>query len=166
MRGLKICLVAIFCVVCLSFAGCKDKSLPQPEIERDIYNTGGNLTFVYDKVSHVATFGGEGEVIQFYKQDIVRGWNEDGNKIGFQILLPKVKEYRSGQANLDGKKMLPNEYVIGEGESLVAQFYLPVWEGKNTYNLKVIWDEGKDEQFYTIKIKEGTLFMTEGDLNK
>lgn len=167
MKSLKYCLLLTLCIISLMLCGCKDKSLPQPMIERDIYNTGGSLTFVYDRDSHTATFGGDGEVIQYYKQDITKGWNKEGNRIGLQILLPKVNEYRSGQAKLDGKKLLPNEYVVSnDGKSQVAQFYLLVEEGRDVYNLEVTWEDGKDLQYYIIRIKDGTLFMKEEDLTK
>ena len=78
-----------------------------------------------------------------------------------------MKEYRSGQAKLDGKKLLPNEYVVSnDGKSQVAQFYLLVEEGRDVYNLEVTWEDGKDLQYYTIRIKDGTIFMKEEDLTK
>ena len=70
MKIIKNILIVFLLFSCIFFVGCKDKNLTQMPIMQDIYKTGGNLTFNYDEISHVATFGGEGEVIQYYQKDI------------------------------------------------------------------------------------------------
>lgn len=161
MKFLKSFVIILLLVVSLSFCGCKDKNLSQPILERDIYNTGGNLSFYYDEVAHVATFGGEGEVIQYYNEDIVKGWVKEGNRIGFQVPVPKeVRDYKSGSAVLDGEKLLSNDYIsIQEGQNLIAIFQPIVKKDKINYTLKITWEDGKNEQLYFIVIAPGTIFM-------
>ncbi len=167
MKFLKSTLTIILVLVCLFMCGCKDKNLIQPTMERDNYNTGGNLTFVYDEISHLAIFGGEGEVVQFYQEDIAKGWKEKGNRIGFQIFVPKgVKDYKSGCAYWNGEKLNPDDYItLQEGQNLVASFQPLVDKNKDKYDLKIVWEDGKNEQMYNIVIASGTFFMNEVDLN-
>ncbi len=166
MKFYKSTFIILLLLLSLSMCACKDKNLNQPFLERDKYNTGGNLSFVYDKISHVATFGGQGEVIQFYDEDIAKGWNEKGNRIGFQLLVPKeVKDYKSGSANLNGEKLSPDDYIdIQEGQNLVATFRPIVYNNQERYTLKITWEDGKNEQIYNIVIDSGTFFMEEQNI--
>ncbi len=161
MKLKKSCITIFIIMICLFSFGCKDNNLSQPSLERDRYNTGGNLTFVYDEVAHVASVGGEGEVIQFYDKDLVKGWDEEGNRIGFSLLVPKeVKDYKSGKANLNGEKLLADDYIsLNEGQNLIATFQPIVKNGKEDITLKITWEDGKNEQIYKIIIAKGTLFM-------
>lgn len=161
MKLLKYSFVTMLVMVCLLLSACNDKNMLQPSLERDNYNTGGNLTFVYDEVSHVATFGGEGEVIQYYDEDIAKGWKEKGNRIGFQIPLPKGSvDYKSGSAYFDGNKLLLDDVVkLHEGQNLIATFQPIVSKDKENYTLKITWEDGKNEQIYHIIIAPGTFFM-------
>ncbi len=162
LRRFSLCVLLV--MVTIFFVGCKDKNLPQPSLERDRYNTGGNLTFEYDEISHLATFGGEGEVVQFYNEDITKGWTEKGCRIGVQILVPKeAKDYKSGSAALGNNKLTANDYLNEIGENKVAVFYPIVDEEHKDITLKITWQDGKIEQTYHIHIKAGTIFMKEED---
>ncbi len=161
MKFLKYSFLLALVIVCFSLCGCQDKNLIQPNIERDNYNTGGNLTFVYDEISHVATFGGEGEVVQFYEEDIAKGWDEKGNRIGFQIAMPKGDiEYKTGSAYFEDKKLNLNDIVkLQEGQNMIAIFQPIIKKDKEKYTLKITWEDGKNEQIYHIVIASGTYFM-------
>ena len=112
MKFLKISAVVLILFASLMLSGCNNKSIAQPILERDNYNTGGNITFVYDEVAHVATFGGKDEVLQYYEEDIAKGWTESGNRIGIKLSLPQnLKDYKSGKANFDGQKLMPDDYI-------------------------------------------------------
>ena len=72
MKFLKMSAVVLILLASLMLSGCNNKSIAQPILERDNYNTGGNITFVYDEIAHVATFGGKDEVLQYYEEDIAK----------------------------------------------------------------------------------------------
>ena len=166
MKYFRKILIFSLLLICFTFTGCGNKSIIQPDLERDNYNTGGNLTFSYDKLSHVATFGGDGEVLQYYNQSVAKGWKEKGNRIGFQIAVPKeVKDFKSGKAVLNGEKLSPNEYItLQEGQNYVAIFQPIIKKDRLNMTLKITWEEGKDEQYYKIIVSPNTIFMEEEDL--
>lgn len=66
----------------------------QIDVERDVYLTGGSLSFSYDENSKTAYFGGENEVIGYYEGDISRGIDE-GNRVGLKITLGGVDDLGS-----------------------------------------------------------------------
>ena len=100
-------------IICVGFiAGCGGKSFVQPKLSRDVYNTGGNISFYYDNITNAAIFGGNGEIIQYYEPDVAKGWEEGGNRIGIQIVLPNsVKDASSGSAELNGKDYTSKDYL-------------------------------------------------------
>ena len=161
MKLLKYSFIFITIFFSLFLSGCQNKDLIQPKVMQDIYKTGGNLSFNYDETTHTIIFGGEDEIIQFYQEDIARGWNEKGCRIGFQMIVPKeVEDFKSGSANLDGEELLPTQYIdLHEGQTLVATFQPIVTPQKSNLTLKIKWEDGKNEQVYHIVIKKGTLFM-------
>lgn len=161
MRIFKLVLVLLTIPV-LFLSGCNGKTLNYQAVERDNYNTGGNLTFVYDELSHTATFGGEGEIVQFYSKDIAKGWTEEGCRVGVRILIPKeVDDFKSGWATLAGEKLNTEDFFVqtNENSSNYAVFHPIVSQEKSEIDLKIIWQEGFGEQNYHIVIKEGTTFM-------
>lgn len=160
----KFLIIAILLISCSIFVGCKQKQIDYSLVERDIYNTGGNISFSYDSLSHSAIFGGEGEIIQFYSSDISKGWTEDGCRVGIKLLAPKeIDDYNSGSAILDGKKINAEDFFVEVEEGVInyAQFQPIVSKEKSHFQLKITWQEGFKEQTYNIFIKEGTLFMEE-----
>lgn len=161
MKFLKMSAVVLILLASLMLGGCNNKSIAQPILERDNYNTGGNITFVYDEVAHVATFGGKDEVLQYYEEDIAKGWTESGNRIGIKLSLPQnLKDYKSGKATFDGQKLMPDDYIsLQEGQNLVAVFQPIIKNEKENYTLKITWQDGFEEQIYHIIIAKGTIFM-------
>ena len=157
----KLVLILLFLPIFL-LGGCHEKTFNYQNLQRDIYNTGGNLTFVYEEVSHTAIFGGEGEVVQYYTADIAKGWTEEGCRVGIQILVPNgVKDFKSGTAILGEEKLDAEEFYIEttEGNINYALFQPLVDQEKSQIELKITWQEGFKQQTYKIVIKEGTTFM-------
>ena len=153
--------MAFMLILMLCMGGCGKKEFLQPEIYRDVYNTGGNLSFDYDNITKAAVFGGKNEVVQYYDKDLARGWDKEGNRIGIQIIVPKnVKDVSSGSAELNGKEYLSKDYIKKINDTYYALFQPLVNGDKMDINLKITWQEGCKEQQYFIKIKEGTLFMS------
>lgn len=146
----------------LLMGGCNEKTFDYSALERDNYNTGGNLTFVYDQITRTATFGGEGETVQFYSQDIAKGWEEEGCRVGVQLLIPKeVKDYKSATAVLDEDKLTAEDFVVQIGDEPQYALFQPiVSQEKSQVELKITWQEGYKEQTYLIVISDGTNFMT------
>jgi len=157
----KLTILFVLFIIPFVLSGC-NKTLSYQMIERDNYNTGGNITFVYDVISHTATFGGEGETIQFYSQDIAKGWSEEGCRVGIQITVPKeVNDFKSGSAVLGKEKLTAEDFYLKTGDEKInyAIFQPIVSKEKSQVELKITWQEGFEEQLYHIVIKEGTLFM-------
>lgn len=161
MKIRKFLLLLVVTMSIFTFCGCQDKLIPQSVLTQDNYKTGGNLTFVYDEYSHTAFFGGEGEVIQYYSEDITKGWTAEGCRIGVMLAVPKeVDEYKSGSATLNGEKLSPNDYMITlDNQTYYALFQPIVSKDKPEIDLKITWQDGTMEQTYKIIIKEGTIFM-------
>ena len=146
----------------LFFASCQEKSFEYQTLQRDNYNTGGNISFDYDEISHTATFGGEGEVVQFYAADIAKGWTEEGCRVGVKIIVPKgVEDFKSGNAVVGEEKLDADEFFVETEEGIInyAVFQPKVSQEKSKVELIITWQEGFKEQIYNIVIKEGTTFM-------
>lgn len=163
MKFLKSSLIALLIFTSLIFCGCDKKLFLQPILTRDNYNTGGSLTFVYDEQSHVAYFGGVGEVVQYYEMDIAKGWTEKGCRVGVSLTIPsQVKDYKSATAKINGKEFNSNDFIVEiNEETAIAQFQPIVSEDNRIINIKITWTEDSQAQEYKIIIKEGTLFMSE-----
>ena len=103
-------LVLIFPMIC--FSGCNEKRFDYQLLQRDSYNTGGNLSFVYDSQSHTAHFGGEDEFVQFYDEDIAKGWTEKGCRIGVMLTIPKgLNDFKSGYALIGKEKYNSDDFI-------------------------------------------------------
>ncbi|MBP3344711.1 MAG: hypothetical protein J6K97_00715 [Clostridia bacterium] len=152
--------IAIFMLVCCLFCvGCKEKGFDYSAAERDVYNTGGTLSFEYDKDTKSAIFGGEGEVVQYYQPDIAKGWNEEGCRVGIKILPPKgLKDYKAARATLDGEELEYKDFLLGD-EIKYAVFQPIVSEEKRQIELIIKWTEKTKEHKYNIIIREGTTFL-------
>lgn len=142
-------------------SGCQDKTFDYQIMRRDIYKTGGNISFIYDEVSRTAIFGGEGETVQFYESDIAKDWQEAGCRVGVQILVPnEVDDFKSGSAVLDGQKIEAQDFFVEEEDGINYAVFQPlVSKEKSHLQLKIIWQDGFEEQTYNIVVKEGTAFM-------
>ena len=163
MGKLKIFIV-FFALMTLILTGCGDKSLDYVTVTRDNFNTGGNLSFEYDALSHTAYFGGEGEVVEWQEASIVRGFDRAGNRVGVKLVAPSfVSDFSSGSAIVGDEKLEGGEFYqsVDGKTSPTAQFYPLVSEESRVVTIKIIWQEGVQEQVYTIVIREGTTFLGE-----
>ena len=146
----------------LFMCGCQDKDVSYSTIYRDTFNTGGDISFSYDNITHTASFGGENEVVQYYEIDISKGWNEAGNRIGLRLVAPlKISNPLSAKAMINSVEYNNGSfYRIINGEiSSVAEFYPIVSEQNKELELKIIWQSGIKEQVYKIYILDGTIFL-------
>lgn len=141
--------------------GCNTKSFDYQNVQRDNYNTGGNLTFVYDEISHTAYFGGEGEIVQFYTQDVAKGWKDEGCRIGVKILVPnEVDDFKSGNVIVGDEKLNLEEVVLQVDDSVNYAVFQPiVSQQTRRLEIKITWQEGYQQQIYHIVIQDETIFM-------
>ena len=149
----------------LFFVACKEQTADYSVIYRDQYSTGGDISFSYDNITHTAYFGGENEVIPYYSNDITKGWESEGNRVGVKLVSPvKVTNSLSGYANLNGIEFENGCFYknINNETSNIAEFYPLVSEENSEIELRIVWQDGVKEQIYKIVIKDGTIFMKNG----
>lgn len=163
MKFLKSTLAIILICVSLFVYGCDKKSFSSIILTRDNYNTGGNLTFSYDQQSQVAYFGGEGEVVQFYQEDIAKGWTKKGCRVGVSMTLPaELDDYKSATAKINGEELNSNDFIVEIDEQTNIAFFQPiVSEEKRVIEIEITWAKDSQSQEYKIIVKDGTLFMNE-----
>ena len=158
MKKLPVLILIIFIGIGLVLSGCGEKTFAYSRIYRDDYLTGGDLNFKYDERTHTAYFGGENQVVQYYEPDIAKGWKDAGCRIGIKIYLPSdVEDYQSGQVEINGNK-LENDKIVNE-EGGYLQLFPLVSENEQDFQIKIIWQDGTQEQNYYVYIEKGTIFM-------
>lgn len=156
----KLFLVIVF----LSFpllCSCQ-QNLPYGNVERDYLQIGGNLSFSYDAFNHTATFGGEGEVVQFYQINQAKGWREEGCRIGIRISPPSsVENYEGISVFVDGKENPPFlQFIYLNGEKTGEIELFPLITSQNQQiEIKVDWQSNVNSQTYIIRLADGTVLM-------
>lgn len=162
--AVSLCLVACLVVgssILLSACGNKPTELAYGTVTRDDAKTGGvNLSFIYDSVTHTATFGGEGEEIVYYEADLEAS-RTAGNRVGIKITAPSsVTDYSTAKLIAGGKCYEKGSFLTGNSFVYVAD----VSEEKKEEEIKVTWQDGSKEQIYLIKIAGGTTLAKENNL--
>ena len=161
MKKFKVFVVFLL-VFPLIMVGCGDFAVGNADIIRDSEMTGGTLSFEYNKDTREIFFGGEGEVIQFYEADILKGWNESGNRLGIIMQAPsEVTEFETGTLTMQGQSLsAENFYRTVNGEKIGEVVLYPlVKENEKEIEIKITWQDGTKEQVYKIIIKNGTQLM-------
>lgn len=164
MKYLRLLLTIFLILPTLFMISCGDKNLEYSLIQRDDQHIGGNLTFDYDSVTHVATFGGKGETVEYYNEDIARGFNKAGNRVGIKLSAPSsIKDYNTGSATVGDEKIVGGSFYRQVNNEKVGEavFYPLVDENNRKLELKIIWEDGTVEQTYTILIREETQFASD-----
>lgn len=159
MKHKSVLLVILLFVIIFSPYGC-GRELAYGAVERDSSLTGGDLSFVYDKQSHTATFGGEGEVVSYYVGDEDLGI-KSGNRIGVKIYAPdEITDYSKAKLEFEGMQYTSGSFMSKVYDKVQNYFILKpiVSENINTLEVKVSWTQDSAAQTYIIKIAEGTKF--------
>lgn len=159
MKSRVIIIAMILMFVISSFYGC-GKQLTYGDVVRDPAMTGGDLSFVYDRQSHTATFGGEGEVVSYYVGDEDLGI-KSGNRIGVKIYAPdEITDYSKAKLEFEGMQYTSGSFMSKVYDKVQNYFILKpiVSENINTLEVKVTWTQDSATQSYIIKIADGTKF--------
>lgn len=154
----SLALLSIALVAC----GC-NKDTMYASITRTPDNTGGSaLSFSYDEDSRTAWFGGDGETVEYYSEDVAIG-RVAGNRVGITITAPDdIKDF-------DGFKLTIYDDKIYEGldenekpKAFDGDNYMYIYplvsETQKSVSIKIKWNKNTSEQEYMVKIKDGTNF--------
>ncbi len=145
--------------------GCnKETELNYGTVTRDPSQTGGaSLTFVYDKDTHTAIFGGEGQQVAYYDIDTTVGRNEAGNRVGIQITAPEeVTDLSKSTLTYNGTTYENGSFLDGDN---YVWFYPLFTENIRTRTVKIRWQPNTKEQTYTVKLADGTTFASATSIN-
>lgn len=162
MKKSLVCLISILLIFMCAVSGC-GKEFSYGKIERDTSLTGGNLSFVYDEMTHTATFGGEGEVVAYYPADAALG-REKGNRIGFKIYAPcECSDFSKAKLSFQGSEYTGGTFMQTVYENNMNYFVLTplVDENNRDLTVSVTWEQNSQTQTYHIKVADGTLFAPE-----
>lgn len=145
-------------VLPLLLTGCGQK-LTEFNVMRDSYSTGGNISFSWDNEAKIAYFGGENEVIQYYEQDIAKGFLKAGNRVGIK-LVPSEKINDLGSLTFKiGKEEINGENVATKIDDEVTYFQLfPIVESAGQKIEIKIEYKGKRDKIIII-IHEKSILM-------
>lgn len=152
-------MIIFLSILLLSPYGC-GRELAYGAVERDSSLTGGDLSFVYDRQSHTATFGGEGEVVSYYIGDEELGL-QSGNRIGIKIYAPdEIKDYSKAKLDFQGVQYTSGSFMSKVYDQTQNYFVLKplVSEDVTSLEIRVTWTPDSATQTYIIKIAEGTKF--------
>ena len=129
------------------------------KLDRDNYLTGGALTFYYDELSSTAFFGEENEVIQFYEEDISKGFDKEGNRVGIKIVPEKhIDDLGSVTIKISKEEISGTDASVKINDNLVYfQIFPIVKEAGQTIPVDIEYKNQK-YKFY-IKIHEKVLLM-------
>lgn len=142
----------------LFLAGCGQK-LPEFNVMRDVYSTGGDISFLWVNDAKTAYFGGENEVIQYYEQDIAKGFLKAGNRVGLKIVFSeKISDLGSLTFKI-GKEEINGEEVATKIDDEVVYFQLfPIVESAGQrIEIKIDYKGKKDK--IIVKIHEKSILM-------
>lgn len=153
-----ICFLMIF-----TLFGCNNKEIDYATLKRDDANIGGSLTFVYDSSAHIAYFGGENQVVQYYDANVLNN-NTAGCRVGVKIIAPTdIKDFSKATLIMNKIEYTEGSFletVDGEIQNF-ANIYPVVSPDANKIKFIIKWGDKIKEQEYEIIIVEGTLFMNE-----
>ena len=159
MKRKRFLMIILLLILLLSPYGC-GRELTYGAVERDSALTGGDLSFVYDKQSHTATFGGEGEVVSYYVGDEDLGI-KSGNRIGVKIYAPdEITDYSKAELDFEGMQYTSGSFMSKVYDQTQNYFVLKplVSEDVTSLEIRVTWTQDSAAQTYIIKIAEGTKF--------
>ena len=154
----KVLLIFLILLSIVSTA-CGTKIYSSATITRDEANTGGDLSFIYDERTKNIYFGGEGEYLQYYSADEVKGLDE-GYRVGIKVIAPsEVKNLEDAVLEINGNKY--NDFFEKIESQPQNYFYIYPTFNENTkeVNFKITWNQSSKPQKYKVILNEKTNFL-------
>lgn len=154
-KFLKSVSAALVLVLSLTVLVACEKTVPYATVTRDPSNIGGEeLTFSYDEDKRVATFGGAGQTVAYYEEDLSLG-RAAGNRVGLQITAPKEIDNFDGIKLKVGDKEHTGDFLDGDN---FFWYYPLVSADKMEIKFDLKWNKEVKSQSYKVVIVAGTLF--------
>ena len=157
----KVLLIFLILLSIVSTA-CGTKIYSSATITRDEANTGGDISFIYDEHTKNIYFGGEGEYLQYYSADEVKGLDE-GYRVGIKVIAPsEVKNLEDAVLEINGNKY--NDFFEKIESQPQNYFYIYPTFNENTkeVNFKITWNQSSKTQKYKVILNEKTNFLGKG----
>ncbi len=154
----KVLLIFLILLSIVSTA-CGTKIYSSATITRDEANTGGDISFIYDEHTKNIYFGGEGEYLQYYSADEVKGLDE-GYRVGIKVTAPsEVKDLEDAVLEINGNKY--NDFFEKIESQPQNYFYIyPTFsEETKEINFKITWTQMSKPQKYKVVLNEKTKFL-------
>lgn len=154
----KVLLIFLILLSIVSTA-CGTKIYSSATITRDEANTGGDISFIYDEHTKNIYFGGEGEYLQYYSADEVKGLDE-GYRVGIKVIAPsEVKNLEDAVLEINGNKY--NDFFEKIESQPQNYFYIyPTFNEKTKeINFKITWTQMSKPQKYKVILNEKTNFL-------
>ena len=154
----KVLLIFLILLSIVSTA-CGTKIYSSATITRDEANTGGDISFVYDEHTKNIYFGGEGEYLQYYSADEVKGLDE-GYRVGIKVIAPsEVKNLEDAVLEINGNKY--NDFFEKIESQPQNYFYIyPTFSEKTKeIKFKITWTQMSKPQKYKVVLNEKTKFL-------
>lgn len=157
----KVLLIFLILLSIVSTA-CGTKIYSSATITRDEANTGGDISFVYDERNRNIYFGGEGEYLQYYSADEVKGLDA-GYRVGIKVIAPsEVKNLEDAVLEINGNKY--NDFFEKIESQPQNYFYIyPTFSEKTKeIKFKITWTQMSKPQKYKVILNEKTNFLEKG----
>ena len=154
----KVLLIFLILLSIVSTA-CGTKIYSSATITRDEANTGGDISFIYDEHTKNIYFGGEGEYLQCYSADEVKGLDA-GYRVGIKVIAPsEVKNLEDAVLEINGNKY--NDFFEKIESQPQNYFYIyPTFNEKTKeINFKITWTQMSKPQKYKVILNEKTKFL-------
>lgn len=154
----KVLLIFLILLSIVSTA-CGTKIYSSATITRDEANTGGDISFIYDEHTKNIYFGGEGEYLQYYSADEVKGLDE-GYRVGIKVTAPgEVKNLDDTVLEMNGNKYNDIFEKIENQPQNFFYIYPTFSEETKEINFKITWTQMSKPQKYKVVLNEKTKFL-------
>ncbi len=154
----KVLLIFLILLSIVSTA-CGTKIYSSATITRDEANTGGDISFIYDEHTKNIYFGGEGEYLQYYSADEVKGLDA-GYRVGIKVIAPgEVKNLDDTVLEMNGNKYNDIFEKIENQPQNYFYIYPTFNEKTKEINFKITWTQMSKPQKYKVILNEKTKFL-------
>ena len=154
----KVLLIFLILLSIVSTA-CGTKIYSSATITRDEANTGGDISFIYDEHTKNIYFGGEGEYLQYYSADEVKGLDA-GYRVGIKVTAPgEVKNLDDTVLEMNGNKYNDIFEKIENQPQNYFYIYPTFSEETKEINFKITWTQMSKPQKYKVILNEKTKFL-------